>query len=340
MPKNSIAALILNENDGKFTHEIQEIEAAALPEGDVLVRIEYSSLNYKDAMILGGIGRLVRSYPHVPGIDLAGVVEHSDCAQYMPGDSVLLTGWRVGETHWGGYAQKARVRSEWLIPLPVGFTTKQAMAIGTAGFTAMLAVMGLEKHGLNLALSTDGASEATDVLVTGASGGVGSIAVAILSQLGYRVSASTGRPEMAEYLKSLGATEIVNRHELEESSGRPLESERWSGAIDTVGGTTLARVITQLKYRASVAACGLVGGVILETSVIPFLLRGVNLLGIDSSMQPYDMRIAAWSRLVQDLHTQKLDETTTVIGLAELTDFAKQILGGQIRGRVVVDVNA
>ena len=340
MPKNPIVAIILNESDGKITHDIQEIEAATLPEGDVLIRIEYSSLNYKDAMILGGIGQLVRSYPHVPGIDLAGVIEHSDCAQYKVGDPVLLTGWRVGETHWGGYAQKARVGSEWLVPLPAGFTTKQAMAIGTAGFTAMLAVMGLEKHGLSLASTAGDASEAIDVLVTGASGGVGSIAVAILSQLGYRVSASTGRPELAEYLKSLGASEIVDRHVLEESSSRPLESERWSGAIDTVGGTTLARVIAQLKYRASVAACGLVGGAHLETSVIPFLLRGVNLLGIDSSMQPYDTRIAAWGRLVQDLHTQKLDEATTVIGLAELTDFAKQILDGQIRGRVVVDVNA
>ena len=340
MPKNSFAALILNENEGKVAHDVQEVEASDLPEGDVLIRTEYSSLNYKDAMILGGIGRLVKNYPHVPGIDLAGVVEHSDCAQYKIGDPVLLTGWRVGETHWGGYAQKARVRSEWLVPLPAGFTTKQAMAIGTAGFTAMLAVMGLEKHGLGLASPGDDASDTTDVLVTGASGGVGSIAVAILSQLGYQVSASTGRQELAEYLKSLGATEIVDRHVLEESSSRPLESERWSAAIDTVGGTTLARVIAQLKYRASVAACGLVGGANLETTVIPFLLRGVNLLGIDSSMQPYDTRITAWDRLVQELHTQKLDEATTVIGLGELTDFAKQILDGQIRGRVVVDVNA
>ena len=340
MLKQLIAALIINESGGKFTHDIQEIEATALPEGDVLIRIDYSSLNYKDAMVLNGIGRLVKSYPHVPGVDFAGVVEYSDCAQFKVGDPVLLTGWRVGETHWGGYAQMARVRSEWLIPLPIGLTTKQAMAIGTAGFTAMLAVMALEKHGLNLTALADRKSENMDVLVTGASGGVGSIAVAILSQLGYRVSASTGRPEMTKYLKSLGATEIVNRRELEEGSSRPLESERWSGAIDTVGGTTLARVIAQLKYRASVAACGLVAGAHLETSVIPFLLRGVNLLGIDSSMQPYNVRIAAWVRLVQNLNIQKLDEMTTVIGLVELPEFATKILDGQIRGRVVVDVNA
>ena len=340
MANHPIAALMLNEDGGKITPDIQGIDEAALPEGEVLVRVEYSSLNYKDAMILGGIGRLVKIYPHVPGIDLAGVVEQSESKRYRVGDPVVLTGWRVGEAHWGGYAQKARVRSEWLIPLPTGFTTKQAMAIGTAGFTAMLAVIGLETHGLSPAPPVGGASETTDILVTGASGGVGSLAVAILAQLGYRVFASTGRPELAEYLKSLGAAEIIERQMLSEVSNRPLESERWSGAIDTVSATTLARVIAQLKCRASVAACGLVGGAQLETSVIPFLLRGVNLLGIDSSMQPYDARIAAWDRLVRDLHTQKLDEATTVIGLADLTEYAKRILDGQIRGRVVVDVNA
>ena len=340
MTTEPFAALVLDEDGGSITHAVRELDEAELPDGDVLVRVEYSSLNYKDAMILKGIGRLVKTYPHVPGIDLAGVVETSESARYAAGDAVLLTGWRVGESHWGGYAQRARVRSEWLVPVPPEFTTKQAMAIGTAGFTAMLAVMSLEKHGLNAPSQHGADSETSEVLVTGASGGVGSIAVAILAKLGYCVVASTGRSELEGFLKSLGASEVVERQMFSDSSERPLESERWSGAIDTVGTTTLARVIAQLKYRASVAACGLVSGAKLETTVIPFLLRGVNLLGIDSSMQPYDVRVHAWDRLVQDLHSQKLEDATTIIGLADLAEYATRILDGQIRGRVVVDVNA
>lgn len=340
MAKGSISAFVLTEDGGSITHAVQVVGEADLPDGDVVVRVEYSSLNYKDAMIVNGIGRLVKTYPHVPGIDLAGVVETSASDCYAAGDPVLLTGWRVGETHWGGYAQRARVRSEWLVPLPAGFSAKQAMAIGTAGFTAMLAVMSLEKHGLGAARNSGADLETSEVLVTGASGGLGSIAVSILAHLGYRVVASTGRPELEDYLKALGAAEIVNREIFAEPSDRPMESERWSGAIDTVGATTLARVIAQLKYRASVAACGLVGGVKLETNVIPFLLRGVNLLGIDSSMQPFDVRVDAWNRLVRDVPTESLEEATTVIGLADLAEYAERILNGQIRGRVVVDVNA
>ncbi len=340
MKKRPFTALVLDEDGGSITHAVREIDEAELPEGDVLVRVEYSTLNYKDAMILKGIGGLVKSYPLVPGIDFAGVVEASASERYAVGDPVLLTGWRVGEIHWGGYAQRARVRSDWLVPLPVAFSTKQAMAIGTAGFTAMLAVMSLEIHGLQAPGQPDAGSQPDEVLVTGATGGVGSIAVVILAKLGYRVVASTGRSELEAYLKSLGAFEIVERQMFSEPSDRPLESERWSGAIDTVGATTLARVIAQLKYRASVAACGLVGGAKLETNVIPFLLRGVNLLGIDSTMQPYDVRVQAWNRLVQDLHTQNLEDATTVIGLADLAECADQILNGQIRGRLVVDVNA
>ena len=339
MTTGSFTALVINDDGGAVTHKVEQIEESALPKGDVLVRVEYSSLNYKDAMVLKGLGRLVRNYPHVPGIDLAGTVEKSTCNQYAVGDRVLLTGWRVGEAHWGGYAQKARVSSNWLVSVPRKFSTRQVMAIGTAGFTAMLAVIGLEQHGLGATLSPDKESESGEVLVTGASGGVGSIAVSILAQLGYRVTASTGRPELENYLYSLGACEVVARKLLSEPSDRPLESERWDSVIDTVGGITLARAIAQLKYRSSVAVCGLVGGVTLETSVIPFLLRGVNLLGIDSSMQPYSIREIVWQRLAQELQLQVLDNMTTVIGLTDLVEYSEQILDGQIRGRVVVDLN-
>lgn len=340
MLNDKFRGLILDQKNGKLTREVREIDHAALPDGDVLIRVVYSSLNYKDAMILGGIGRLVRKYPHVPGIDFAGIVEKSQSERYKVGDAVLLTGWGVGETHWGGYAEVARVRSEWLIPLPEAFTMKQAMAIGTAGFTAMLAVVSLEQHGLHKSLVAKNESDSIDVLVTGASGGVGSVAVSILSKRGYQVSASTGRTEQEKYLRGLGATNILERGTLSEAIGRPLESERWFGAIDTVGGTTLNRIIAQLRYRASVAACGLVGGAQLETSVIPFLLRGVNLLGIDSSMQPYDQRILAWNRLVGDLELVKLEQATKVITLDEVPEYAERILVGGIRGRVVVEVNS
>ncbi len=272
------AFMIDKAEDGAVTHKIEEIAEDRLPQGEVTVAIEYSTLNYKDAMCLLGQGGLVREFPHVPGIDFAGTVEVSGDDRYRPGDKVILTGWRVGEARWGGYAQKARVKADWLVPLPERLTTRQAMAVGTAGLTAMLAVMALEDHGLK--------PGDDPVLVTGAAGGVGSVATAILAKLGYKVAAVTGRPEAADYLTALGAAQIVPRAEINEVSKRPLEAETWAGCVDAVGGAMLARVLGQMKYRASVAAVGLAGGADLPASVIPFLLRGVNLLGIDSVMQP------------------------------------------------------
>jgi len=286
----------------------------------------------KDGLCIGPGGGLVRKYPHVPGIDLAGTVEASSDDRYKAGDKVVLTGWRVGEAHWGGYAQKANVRADWLVPLPEGLDTRAAMAVGTAGFTAMLAVMALEDHGL-----TPGNGP---VLVTGASGGVGSVATAILANLGYEVAGVTGRPETAEYLKSLGATQIVAREDLAETVKRPLEAEVWAGCIDAVGGAMLARVLGQIKYGGSVAAVGLAGGMGLPATVIPFLLRGVNLLGIDSVMQPFDNRLRAWERIARDLPMDKLEEMIRPAVLSDLPQLGRDILKGQVRGRVVVDVNA
>jgi acrylyl-CoA reductase (NADPH) len=323
-------ALVLNESDGKVGNEIQELTSSDLPDGDVLVRVEYSDVNYKDGMVVNGIGGLVRNYPHVPGIDFAGVVEESSHSRYAAGDKVVLTGWRVGEVHWGGYSQKARVNGDWLVPLPEGLSTKQAMAVGTAGLTSMLCVIALEDHGLT---TSDG-----PVLVTGAAGGVGSVAVSILARLGYEVGASTGREAQHEYLKSLGATTIVARSDLSEPNKRPLESETWAGAIDTVGSTTLARVLAQVKYGGSVAACGLAGGPKLEVTVLPFLLRGVNLLGIDSVMQPFENRVRVWDRIASDLPHDKLGEMTEVIGLSGVAEAASSILSGQVRGRLVVEL--
>ncbi len=325
-------ALLLEEADGKVTASIQELEDERLPEGDVTVKVEHSTLNYKDGMVIKGIGRLVRSYPHVSGIDFAGTVEDSNHADFKPGDWVVLTGWRVGEMHWGGHAQKARVKGDWLVPLPDGLTSKRAMAIGTAGFTAMLAVMALEDHGL--------APDGGEVLVTGAAGGVGSVAVSVLAKLGYNVAASTGRAETHGYLKDLGAATIVDRQELAEPTKRPLDKERWAGCIDSVGGSTLARVLTQMSYRTSVAAVGLAGGNQLETTVLPFLLRGVNLLGIDSVMCPQPRRKEAWRRLTHDLPMDLLDSMISDAGLSDLPRLAGEILKGQVRGRTVIDVNA
>jgi acrylyl-CoA reductase (NADPH) len=325
-------ALVLHEEGGKAAPRIETLDEARLPTGDVTVGIEYSTLNYKDGMILQGIGRLVRNYPHIPGIDFAGTVEQSDSPEFKPGDPVILTGWRVGETHWGGYAEKARVKADWLVPRPAGLTAKQAMAIGTAGFTAMLAVMALERHGLH--------PGGGDVLVTGAAGGLGSIGTALLARLGHRVVAATGRPELRDYLTGLGAAELIERAVLAAKPVRPLDSERWAGAIDAVGGNTLATVLTQLKYRASVAACGLAGGSDLPTTVIPFLLRGVNLLGIDSVMCPRDERIEAWRRLARDLPLDRLDQMTEIVPLGALPELALKILGGGVRGRIVVDLKA
>ena len=326
-------ALIVEKNDeGKTSASVQQISEARLPESDVTVAVEYSTVNYKDGLCIGPGGGLVRNYPHVPGIDFAGTVETSSDERYKPGDKVVLTGWRVGEAHWGGYAQKARVRADWLVPLPDGLTTRQAMAVGTAGFTAMLAVMALEDHGLKPGHGP--------VLVTGAAGGVGSVATAILANLGYEVAAVTGRPEAADYLKSLGATQIVPREDINETTKRPLEAETWTGCIDAVGGDMLARVLGQMKYASSVAAVGLAGGAQLNATVIPFLLRGVNLLGIDSVMQPYDNRVKAWQRIAQDLPMDKLEAMIQPATLADLPQLGRDILKGQIKGRVVVDVNA
>lgn len=321
-------ALVLTEDDGKVSSAVRDMSVDELPEGDVTVRVTYTGLNYKDGMIINGIGRLVRDYPHVPGIDFAGVVEESGSDRYKPGDQVILTGWRVGEVHWGGYAGKARVKSDWLVAVPEGLTDKRAMAIGTAGFTSMLCVAALEDHGLT--------PDSGTILVTGAAGGVGSVAVSILAKRGYTVAASTGRVEQADYLTSLGASQIIDRAELSEPSKRPLESENFAGAVDTVGGTTLARVLAQTAYGGSVAACGLAGGANLECTVLPFLLRGVNLLGIDSVMQPYDNRVRVWQRLVDDLPMDRLDALTEEIGLSDLPQAANDILKGQVRGRLVV----
>ena len=333
MSENTFRALVLDEGDGGAVASIKNVELDALPDGDVTVAVAYSDLNYKDGMILKGIGGLVKSYPHVPGIDFAGTVESSRSSRFAPGDPVILTGWRVGEVRWGGYASRARVPSDWLVPLPKGMTLLQSMALGTAGFTAMLAAIALEDHGL--APAADG-----EVLVSGAAGGVGSVAVALLAALGYRVAASTGRAEAHAYLRALGATTIVERAEFEAPPARPLASERWAAAIDSVGGTTLANVLAQLRTHASCASVGLAGGASFEASVIPFVIRGVNLLGIDSATSPSEQRIAAWGRLARELPGEALERMTTVVTLEEVSDLAGDILSGRVRGRTVVDVNA
>lgn len=327
-------ALIVNKSeDGTITSEVNDIEESQLPDGgNVVVSVEYSTVNYKDGLCITGNGGLVRNYPHVPGIDFAGTVESSEDERYKAGDKVVLTGWRVGEAWWGGYAQKAKVKADWLVPLPESLSTKQAMAVGTAGFTSMLSVIALEDQGLKP--SDD------PVLVTGAAGGVGSVATAILANLGYKVAGVTGRPETADYLKSLGVSQIVAREELSETVKRPLESEVWSGCIDAVGGAMLARVLGQMKYGTSVAAVGLAGGASLPATVIPFLLRGVNLLGIDSVMRPYEDRIRAWQRISTDLPMEKLESMIVEAKLSDLPELGKDILAGKVQGRVVVDVNA
>lgn len=326
------ALLVEKDEEGKTHASVQQITEDQLPEGNVTVAVEYSTVNYKDGLCIGPGGGLVRNYPHIPGIDMAGTVESSSDDRYKPGDKVVLTGWRYGEVHWGGYAQKTRVNADWLVGLPDGLTTKQAMAVGTAGFTAMLSVMALEEHGLT--------PERGPVLVTGAAGGVGSVATAILSHLGYEVAAVTGRPETADYLKSLGATQIVAREEINETVKRPLEAETWAGCIDAVGGDMLARVLGQMKYGGSVAAVGLAGGAGLPATVIPFLLRAVNLLGIDSVHKPYESRVAAWQRVAKDLPMEKLEGMIVPATLQDLPKLGSDILRGQVKGRVVVDVNA
>ena len=324
-------ALVVEKKDNGTEALVRKVSYDDLPIGEVTVDIDYSTLNYKDGLCIGPGGGLVRNYPHVPGIDLAGIVETSDDARYEVGDEVVLTGWRVGENRWGGYAQKARVKSDHLVPLPKGLSTKQAMAVGTAGLTAMLAIMALEQQGL-----TNGSGP---VLVTGAAGGVGSVAVAILANLGYNVAAVTGRPAVGQYLKSLGAKQIVARDDINETIKKPLEAETWAGCVDAVGGDMLARVLGQMSYGGSIASVGLAGGSALNASVIPFLLRGVNLLGIDSVVQPLDNRKRAWKRIAQDLPLKKLESMATLASLSDLPDLGKEILKGRIKGRVVIDVN-
>ena len=301
-----------------------------MPAGDVTVRVEYSTLNYKDALAITGKGPVVRQFPLVPGIDFAGTVEESSNPGFKRGDKVLLNGWGVGESHWGGLSQIARVKGEWLIPLPGALTARQAMAVGTAGYTAMLCVMALERHGL-----TPGDGE---ILVTGAAGGVGSVAVALLSKLGFRVVAMTGRPAESGFLTELGAAEIMDRAAYA-GAGRPLAKERWAGAIDVVGSHTLANVCASLRYGGVVAACGLAGGMDFPGTVAPFILRGITLAGIDSVMRPRPDRVEAWRRLSRDLELNKLELLTVEISLAQALERAATILEGQVRGRIVVDVN-
>ncbi|MEJ5898110.1 MDR family oxidoreductase [Aquabacterium sp. G14] len=324
-------AILIEKDDQGYRAGLTELDDIALPEGDVTVRVDYSTLNYKDGLAITGRSPVVRKFPMVPGVDLVGTVEHSSHPDYQVGDAVVLNGWGVGETHWGGLAQRARLKGDWLVPLPAAFTPWQAMAIATAGYTAMLCVMALERHGVTPAQG--------EVVVTGAAGGVGSFAVSLLAKLGYNVAAVTGRPQEADYLKGLGATTVLDRAEFT-APGKPLAKERWAGAVDTVGSHTLANVCAQMKYRGTVAACGLAGGMDFPSTVAPFILRGVTLAGVDSVMCPRPDRLQAWQRLATDLEVSHLDAITRTIGLAEALDVAPQLLAGQVRGRVVVDVNA
>ena len=328
---NSFTALILEEREGKVDAAIQSVRREALPAADVLVKVAYSSLNYKDGLAITGRNKVVRSYPMVPGIDFAGVVEESQSPEFKPGDRVLLTGWGVGERHWGGFAQLARVKSDWLVHVPEGLSLEEAMGIGTAGFTAMLCIQALEDHGLRVG--------EREVIVTGAAGGVGSMAVALLAAQGYPVVAETGRADAHEYLKQLGAHELLDRSVLGEAGG-PLGTARWAGAVDTVGGAMLAGVLRTLAHGGSVAACGNAGGMEIHTTILPFILRAVNLLGIDSLPVPVATRRVLWDRLARELPRETLRRMLRVAPLGELPALAQEILGGRIRGRVVIDVNA
>jgi acrylyl-CoA reductase (NADPH) len=321
--------ILITKDETGYQAQVQQIDDAVLPEGDVTIQVAWSTLNYKDGLAITGKSPVVRRFPMVPGIDFAGTVIESSNAAWKVGDNVVLNGWGVGETHCGGLAEKARVKGEWLVPLPAAFSARQAMAIGTAGYTAMLCVLALEKHGIKPA---DG-----DILVTGANGGVGSVAIALLAKLGYKVVASTGRPAEAEHLKALGASEVIDRAELS-APGKPIGKERWAGVVDTVGSHTLANACATTKYRGAVAACGLAGGMDFPATVAPFILRGVTLYGIDSVMAPLAVRLEAWSRLGRDLDISKLDTFTREIGLAEALVVAAELLEGKVRGRVVVDV--
>jgi acrylyl-CoA reductase (NADPH) len=320
--------ILIDKDDSGYHARLGSLDEADLPAGDVTVNVSYSTLNYKDALAITGKGPVVRTFPMVPGVDLAGTVENSSHPDFKAGDAVLLNGWGVGEGHWGGLAQKARLDGKWLIPLPAAFSAAQAMAIGTAGYTAMLAIMALEKNGLT--------PDKGEVLVTGANGGVGSFSIALLAKLGYRVVASTGRPQESDYLRQLGAADVIDRATLSEP-GRPLGKERWAGAIDSVGSHTLANVCATTRYRGTVAACGLAQGMEFPGSVAPFILRGVTLAGVDSVMRPYQDRIDAWQRLSVDLNLDLLALISREIGLSEAIEVAGQLLDGTVRGRVVVD---
>ena len=323
--------LLTRTDDGALNAAVTELDDAQLPPGDVVVQISHSTLNYKDGLAITGKAPVVRSFPMVPGIDFAGTVLESGDERYRVGDAVLLNGWGVGETHWGGLAQKARVKADWLVPLPAGMTASQAMAIGTAGYTAMLCVMALQQHGIT--------PEQGPVLVTGANGGVGTIAIALLARLGFTVHASTGRLNEAAHLQALGAAEVIDRATLS-APGKPLQKERWAAAVDSVGSHTLANVCASLKYGGAVAACGLAQGMDLPASVAPFILRGVALLGVDSVMAPYARRAKAWERLARELPPEVLASNTETIALADAPAVAARLLQGQVRGRVVVDVSA
>ena len=328
---DTFKALVLTQEDGKTVSTVKQLGNDDLPDGDVLLAVEYSSLNYKDGLAITGKGKIVRQWPLVPGIDLAGNVLESTSSDYAVGDKVVLTGWSVGEKYWGGYSQRQRVQSQWLVPLPAGMDTRQAMAIGTAGFTAMLCVMTLEEAGVT--------PDKGPVVVTGATGGVGSIAVAILHKLGFQVTAVSGKPDAEGFLRDLGASEILTRDEMSKPP-RPLEGQRWAGAVDTVGSTMLARVIAETHYNGCVAACGLAGGFDLPTTVMPFILRNVSLRGVDSVSCPVERRKQAWQRLVSDLPAQALGEIGQVANLEQLPELAEKITNGAIRGRVIVDLNA
>jgi acrylyl-CoA reductase (NADPH) len=323
--------ILITREDSGYLARLQDIDEAVLPEGDVTVRVEWSTLNYKDGLAITGKSPVVRRFPMIPGIDFAGTVSESTNPAWRAGDKVVLNGWGVGETHCGGLAEVARVRGEWLVPLPAAFTARQAMAIGTAGYTAMLCVLALERHGITPA---DG-----EVLVTGANGGVGSVAIALLAKLGYTVVASTGRVTEAEHLKSLGAADVIDRSELS-APGKPIGRERWAGVIDTVGSHTLANACATTKYRGAVAACGLAGGMDFPATVAPFILRGVTLYGIDSVMAPLAVRQEAWQRLGRDLDIARLNEITREIPLSEAIAVAGELLAGKVRGRVVVAVGS
>lgn len=322
--------ILIEKDESGYRAGLQDIDESQLPEGDVTVRVSHSTLNYKDGLAITGKGPVVRKFPMVPGIDLVGSVEASSHQGYKPGDAVLLNGWGVGESHWGGLAQKAQLNGNWLVPLPASFTPQQAMSIGTAGYTAMLCVLALERHGVM--------PSAGEILVTGAAGGVGSVAVAVLTKLGYTVVAVSGRPEETDYLKGLGAKEVLDRAQFS-SPGKPLGKERWAGAVDVVGSHTLANVCATTKYRGVVTACGLAGGMDFPSSVAPFILRGVTLAGIDSVMCPTPYRLEAWQRLGSDLDIEKLGVISREIGLSEVMPFATKLLNGEVKGRIVVDVN-